>query len=609
MGAPKLNITAEPAKSGSVVYLSLAPKTSNQSPNGQLALKLTIKNNENQQVHVNKLVVAFIGPPNVNATVIPLDLNIGANQQATWFFQPVNNITLPAPAPPQIKLSLTCDGFDTAAILTMSLAPHVSPVVGGSYNFPAKASDLRIGEYWSGRSEAHSAAGDGSQLFAYDMGVIVFDTATQQWDDKLPSTDGSKNEHYRIWGKPIYAMADGTVVDSANDRPNNPKPGEDLSPPDPVEGNHFYIQHGDELVLYAHLQKGSLNINLMTKGTPVKAGDFLGLAGNSGNSSGPHLHIHAIQATQPWGGPLRPLPFRNMYVIDRSVLHPPDPAGLWVKAEDQGLPNAPSAIWPAVSKPSWYPPGWAEVARHGIPEAAYQAEFEHIASSGYRLVWLDGYNANGKTFFNAIFRPADSTPWVAHHGLNSSQYQQQFDQWTQQGYRLMHIESYLSGSNVCYAPIFVKSPGPAWTAYHGRTAEQHQQQFDSLTAQGFRPINVTSVSLSGVRTYAALYEKRDVGSFFLKSFMTPPEYQTQFDQNIQAGRKLVYLNAYTHLGSPRLIAIWQEKAAAPFIARHGLSSSQYQAEFDKNLGNGFLTRAVTGYEEGGSQHFAALWSK
>jgi hypothetical protein len=298
-----------------------------------------------------------------------------------------------------------------------------------------------------------------------------------------------------------------------------------------------------------------------------------------------------------------------MHVIDRSVLHPPDPAGPWVKAEDQGLPNVPAAIWPATSKPAWYPPGWAEVAQHGIPASAYQTEFDRIVGSGYRLVWFDGYDVNGKTFFNVIFRPADRTQWVARHGLNGSQYQQEFDKWTQQGFRLMHIESYLSGDAVCYAPIFVKSSGPAWTAYHGRTADQHQQQFDSLTAQGFRPINVTAVSLSGTRTYAALYEKRDVGSFFVKSFMTPAEYQTQFEQNIQAGRRLAYLNAYTHLGSPRIIAIWQQKPAAPFIARHGLSSSQYQAEFDKNLSNGFLTRAVTGYEEGDSQRFAAFWSK
>lgn len=356
MSTPNLNMTVEPSESGSVVYLPLAPKTSHHSPNGHLALKLTIKNHEPQPVHVSTLVVSFSAPPNVDATTIALDLNVGANQQTTWFFRPLNNITLPVPAPGQIKLSLWCDGFNDPATRTLPLAPHLSPGVGGSYTFPAKASDLRVGEYWFGSSEMHGAAGDGSQLFAYDMGVIVFDLATQQWTDKLSGKDGTRNEHYRIWGKPIYAMGDGTVVAFRNDIPSNPSPPADLSPPHPVEGNHFYIQHGSELVLYAHLQPGSLHQRLMQVGAVVQQGDFLGRAGNSGNSSAPHLHVHVIKASQPWGGPLRPLPFRNTYVIDRAVLHPPDPAGPWVKAEDQGLPNVPSAIWPAASKPSWYQP-------------------------------------------------------------------------------------------------------------------------------------------------------------------------------------------------------------------------------------------------------------
>jgi hypothetical protein len=217
---------------------------------------------------------------------------------------------------------------------------------------------------------------------------------------------------------------------------------------------------------------------------------------------------------------------------------------------------------------------------------------------------------NGKTFFNAVFRPADGVTWVARHGLTGNTYQQEFEKRvTQQGFRLTHVESYLSGGQVCYAVIFVKSAGPAFTAYHGRSAGEHQQLFNDLTADGWRPINITAVSPAGERLYAGLYEKRDVGSFRAKSFLTPAEYQSEFDANVQAGRKLVYVNAYTHGGSPRLIGIWHEKAPATFVARHGLTSSQYQAEYDTRLGKGFLTRAVTGYEDGNGHRFAALWSK
>ena len=118
-----------------------------------------------------------------------------------------------------------------------------------------------------------------------------------------------------------------------------------------IEGNHFYIQHGSDLVLYAHLQPGSLTQQFLQKGAVVKAGDKLGLAGNSGNSSGPHLHIHAIKGTAPWQGPPRPLQFRDICTIDRSILNPPDPSGPWAAVSGQCLPAVTALVWPAKTLP------------------------------------------------------------------------------------------------------------------------------------------------------------------------------------------------------------------------------------------------------------------
>jgi murein DD-endopeptidase MepM/ murein hydrolase activator NlpD len=44
-------------------------------------------------------------------------------------------------------------------------------------------------------------------------------------------------------------------------------------------------------MLYAHLQAGSIKVK---EGDRVKRGDLLGLVGNSGNTSAPHLHFHVM---------------------------------------------------------------------------------------------------------------------------------------------------------------------------------------------------------------------------------------------------------------------------------------------------------------------------
>ena len=252
-----------------------------------------------------------------------------------------------------------------------------------------------------------------------------------------------------------------------------------------------------------------------------------------------------------------------------------------------------------------------EVAHFGIAEAQYQTIFTQVTSSGYRPVWVDGYEVNGKTFFNAIFRPADGTAWVARHGLTGVEYQKEFDTRTKEGMRLLNLSSYLSGGSIRYATIFVKAPGAIWKAYHGLTAEQHQNQFNNSIAEGFRPVNVSVVSISGQRSYAAFYEKSDVGSFVLKSFLTPEQYQKEWNDNVAAGRQLAYLSAYQHLNEVRFSALFQQKVigSGQTVGRHHLTSAQMQDEYDKWLGQGMLTRIIAGYQMGNQHQFAAAWRK
>jgi hypothetical protein len=357
MSAPNLTVTAEPVEAGSLVYGALAAKSSNESANGQLSLVLTITNNEAATVHLNQVNVAFVGPPSVSASPITAALDILPSQTLRWFFGilgPNDNIILPVPAPGAVKLKLFCDNFSDPAELDLALAQYQSPAVDGGYSFPARAADLGKGEYWTGLSAAHGAAGGGTQLFAYDLLIRAYDSATNSWPTSVPGSDNTKNQSYYMWGKPVYAMADGVVVQFLDGMAANTPPLLPVPTPIPVEGNHFYIQHGDDLALYAHFQSGTLNAALTSgpnadgTGATVTQGQLLGLAGNSGNSSEPHLHTQVNRTTTPWGGPPRPLPFNDIYVLDLSAVPkawPPNDDAPWNAVSAQALPSVRSAIW------------------------------------------------------------------------------------------------------------------------------------------------------------------------------------------------------------------------------------------------------------------------
>ena len=55
-------------------------------------------------------------------------------------------------------------------------------------------------------------------------------------------------------------------------------------------GNYIILACGTARILLAHLRKGSIAVK---GGETVPEGETLGRVGNSGNSSEPHLHMHA----------------------------------------------------------------------------------------------------------------------------------------------------------------------------------------------------------------------------------------------------------------------------------------------------------------------------
>ncbi|MDF3292033.1 M23 family metallopeptidase [Streptomyces silvisoli] len=92
---------------------------------------------------------------------------------------------------------------------------------------------------------------------------------------------------YRCYGTKVYAPCAGKVV-SAADGIGEQVPGHIRYAP--VYGNHVIIDTGHERVLLAHLRPGTVTVSI---GDTVSSGELLGEVGNSGNTTEPHLHIHA----------------------------------------------------------------------------------------------------------------------------------------------------------------------------------------------------------------------------------------------------------------------------------------------------------------------------
>jgi hypothetical protein len=96
---------------------------------------------------------------------------------------------------------------------------------------------------------------------------------------------------YEIYGDTIFAPCDGKIVKIQDGLDNVPPGVEVKSNP---AGNHIVLEYQNSLIVFAHILKKSI---LISDGEMVKKGQPMARVGNSGHTSEPHLHIHAIEGT------------------------------------------------------------------------------------------------------------------------------------------------------------------------------------------------------------------------------------------------------------------------------------------------------------------------
>jgi hypothetical protein len=99
----------------------------------------------------------------------------------------------------------------------------------------------------------------------------------------------SATSDFYAFGARIVAPCDGEVLATTDGLPNRPLMDPDTEHP---FGNHVVIFCQRQSVLLGHMQAGTVAVSA---GDVVKAGQPLGLVGNSGSTLEPHLHIHAVQ--------------------------------------------------------------------------------------------------------------------------------------------------------------------------------------------------------------------------------------------------------------------------------------------------------------------------
>ena len=254
-------------------------------------------------------------------------------------------------------------------------------------------------------------------------------------------------------------------------------------------------------------------------------------------------------------------------------------------------------------------------------------------------------------------------PFAAYHGATGGSHQKQFDDLSKKGFRLISLSVYGERNAPRYAAVWVKRAGPAWQAVHGLNAASYQQTFNDLTRKGYVPVLLSATGPSSNPVFAGTFEKISVPAFLCRFGLTEgPEsdpntlagvnkwarqnncsfrsgavygdlrartyagvwlpnadkakwvahlmgtgasYQQWFDAYTQLPFRPAYVDSsedHFYLGS------FRDDSVGPWVACHGLTSDEYQAEFDKQAKAGRMPISVQGGGSGSGTRYAAVFA-
>lgn len=152
---------------------------------------------------------------------------------------------------------------------------------------------------------------------------------------------GISSSRFFCWNKPVFAPIDGKIIRVGNGWKDHEytniwktiqlfynairfRPKEENGRLDirPNAGNHVMIQAKEGYIAFlAHLKNQSI---LVTEGEQVRQGQAIGMLGNSGNSSMPHLHINIFdQMDDPFKAKMLPFVFSSYETLGSD--------GLWIE--------------------------------------------------------------------------------------------------------------------------------------------------------------------------------------------------------------------------------------------------------------------------------------
>lgn len=202
----------------------------------------------------------------------------------------------------------------------------------------------------------------------------------------------------------------------------------------------------------------------------------------------------------------------------------------------------------------------------GMTAALLDQAIQAARTGNTRPTDIEGFldTSNSTTFFSAVWENnLEGIDWKLEYDLTGQAYGTAFQNYSNNGYRLVDMEAYSTAAGLRYAAIWWASCDDAnWKQVRDMDRAAYDARLAAESAQGFRVIDFESYGTSSGQRYAAIWQRIPAGrGWAVRTDRTFRWFLNYHREYSDLGMRLIDFESYDTPNGVRYAGVWAENEA------------------------------------------------
>jgi hypothetical protein len=239
---------------------------------------------------------------------------------------------------------------------------------------------------------------------------------------------------------------------------------------------------------------------------------------------------------------------------------------------------------------------------HDLPSGSFQGCFDYWAWRDQWPVTLTAYSPSGSTLMAGSFQDVNSRP--VRTLMTGDQFQSYFNSYSASGWRPDQISVLSTSSGPRFTVIWTPAEGTFQTHF-GLTEAQMSAKWSEMWNAGYLQVDMAVYEDNGTK-FASTWVKKAHNGYATYWGMTQASYNTKFSDFASQGLRPVRFSAYPTANGTRYAAIWHPTSTG-FIHYYDMTSASYQSNYNSvgSLNAGYKLSQVSAVGD----RISAIWTK